>query len=551
MIIKWIKKRRDVKGSRWDVYKRHFKNFISWKDFKDKSLSYNPDLNPSTGWSFVYGHKYVMPDKLKMSEAVKVKDKEENIIQDVPYNSQLQNEWTYKYFGSDSDSKDDTPDGCWMTDDRPGGGYGKGAKGCKGPWEADYTGKKKGCIRPGSCNVTSLWMLLQYHELNNFNPSWDEFIDSSWLQSHQPSPSWLYYYIMEHFGNGKQLLRKKNDPTSAYNSVIVARPDYMQKTVNSLAEAQNSSLRARFKLNPISFNEYKQHIDAKQPLTMNSATMGHVICGIGYKIKNGQEFAVVHDPYGRKNESLRRWEKYNRCGEPDTYGKSVTYLYNRLNLRYILWIEDSQSHRPASVRNPAETHTENRDSAHKGIDFSFISELEGGCSTKGYVPDPKNSKSGVTIATGIDLGQMGKRDLKKLDITEDLKDRLNPYLNKIRWDAVYHLKRFSLNVTSDEAHSIDKAVKIPFIKQLIQRYNNASNLRFEDLPRGVQTVLASVEFQYGSMKDKTPNFWRQVINGDWQAAYENLMDFGDRYKTRRHKEASLLRKSLKEKNGYV
>ncbi len=39
------------------------------------------------------------------------------------------------------------------------------------------------------------------------------------------------------------------------------------------------------------------------------------------------------------------------------------------------------------------------------IDFKFIEKLEGSA-RKGYVPDPDNSKSGVTIACGFDIGQL-------------------------------------------------------------------------------------------------------------------------------------------------
>ena len=39
------------------------------------------------------------------------------------------------------------------------------------------------------------------------------------------------------------------------------------------------------------------------------------------------------------------------------------------------------------------------------IDFKFLSDLEGGCKLNGYVPNPKTSKSGVTIGTGFDLGK--------------------------------------------------------------------------------------------------------------------------------------------------
>ena len=42
------------------------------------------------------------------------------------------------------------------------------------------------------------------------------------------------------------------------------------------------------------------------------------------------------------------------------------------------------------------------------IDWDFILEQEG-FRLKGYVPDAKNSKSGVTIASGFDLGASQSR----------------------------------------------------------------------------------------------------------------------------------------------
>ena len=49
------------------------------------------------------------------------------------------------------------------------------------------------------------------------------------------------------------------------------------------------------------------------------------------------------------------------------------------------------------------------------IDWDFITEQEGGRILKGYLPD-KKSKSGVTIATGFDLGQRNESDLQGLSL---------------------------------------------------------------------------------------------------------------------------------------
>ncbi len=180
------------------------------------------------------------------------------------------------------------------------------------------------------------------------------------------------------------------------------------------------------------------------------------------------------------------------------------------------------------------------------IDFNFISDREGGRRTTGYVPDPEGSRSGVTIGTGIDLGQMGESDLEQFDFPSGLKDKLRPYLGIIKFEAVSLLNSMPLQVTDAEAELIDKQVKSRFLRGLERKFNDAAANRFDELPDGVQTVIASVAFQYGDLRTKTPNFWRQITTSDWQGAYSNLRNFGDKYPTRRNLEADLLQSSLKE-----
>jgi hypothetical protein len=180
------------------------------------------------------------------------------------------------------------------------------------------------------------------------------------------------------------------------------------------------------------------------------------------------------------------------------------------------------------------------------IDFNFISKIEGGRKTKGYVPDPEGRRSGVTIATGVDLGQMGENDLSRLNLSPDLKDKLRPYLGRIKFEAVSLLENLPLQITPVEAKLIDKEVKSRFVHGLERKFNQAANTAFEELPDGVQTVVASVTFQDGDLRSATPNFWCQITTGDWQGAYQNLRNFGDSYSTRRNKEADLLKASFEE-----
>ena len=59
----------------------------------------------------------------------------------------------------------------------------------------------------------------------------------------------------------------------------------------------------------------------------------------------------------------------------------------------------------------------------------------------------------------------------------------------------------------------------------------------------MQTVIASVAFQYGYLAKRCPNFWRYAITQNTQAMIRELVDFGDRYTTRRWREASYLKQA--------
>lgn len=93
------------------------------------------------------------------------------------------------------------------------------------------------------------------------------------------------------------------------------------------------------------------------------------------------------------------------------------------------------------------------------IDYAFLSQLEGGSKTTGYVPAAGVSKSGVTVATGFDLGQRNEADLKALGLPSSLIAKLKPYLGKKSKDAQDALAKAPLTITASEAAAIDKAVK--------------------------------------------------------------------------------------------
>lgn len=176
------------------------------------------------------------------------------------------------------------------------------------------------------------------------------------------------------------------------------------------------------------------------------------------------------------------------------------------------------------------------------IDWDFIGELEGKRKLKGYVPDAEGSKSGVTIATGFDLGARNLSDLAGLP--QDIIDVLTPYLG-IKGAAAADLAS-ELVVDDSQAKVIDEFSHNEAVERLSSSWESKTGTPFADLPMGKATTIASVAFQYGDLASKAPNFWEQVTTDDWDGAVANLRNFGDNYKTRRNKEAEYFQKKRLE-----
>ena len=82
------------------------------------------------------------------------------------------------------------------------------------------------------------------------------------------------------------------------------------------------------------------------------------------------------------------------------------------------------------------------------------------------------------------------------------------------------------------------------VKNLKTRWEETTKTSFDKLPKEKATVLASVAFQYGDLENQTPNFWRQTTSNQWMEAYNNLLNFGDIYESRRKREAEYLKAAL-------
>jgi len=174
------------------------------------------------------------------------------------------------------------------------------------------------------------------------------------------------------------------------------------------------------------------------------------------------------------------------------------------------------------------------------IDWTFIATLEGAGILKGYVPVPETSNSGVTIATGVDLGQIDARELDGWPIDAALKARLKPYCGLRKFAADDFLKAHPLTITRAECEQIDGYVHPRHASRVAALYDSKSSEPFARLPDRAQTVIVSVGFQYGDLPSRCPNFWRQCIARNWTGVIAELRTFGDAYGPRRRKEADYL-----------
>lgn len=196
-----------------------------------------------------------------------------------------------------------------------------------------------------------------------------------------------------------------------------------------------------------------------------------------------------------------------------------------------------------------------------GIDWDFISRMEGGQQLSGYIPEDKSGaiigKSGMTISTGWDVGQMSVDELQTSELSPEIINMAKPFVGLKGEEAARKLLSFGApTISESQALEIDEYTHGKTLDAISASYKSATGGKeFSDLTSAQQTVTASVGFQYGpkglmTKKDRITgadvptDFWGQVTEGDWSGAYENLMNYGDDYGYRREQEANVLGKDI-------
>lgn len=177
------------------------------------------------------------------------------------------------------------------------------------------------------------------------------------------------------------------------------------------------------------------------------------------------------------------------------------------------------------------------------VDWDFIEAREGNTTT-GYVPTANGAplgRSGVTVASGLDLGSHSASDIRALGLSDNLTAKLSSYAGLKGADAMAQLASAPLHISAADASDINQATHTRTLGNLVVRYDAfVGDGAFYRLPREAQTVLSSVSFQYGNLEQTTPVLWSKVINQDWSGAVRELKDFRDSYPSRRALEADLL-----------
>lgn len=248
-----------------------------------------------------------------------------------------------------------------------------------------------------------------------------------------------------------------------------------------------------------------------------------------YTVTSGDTLSEIARDYGKTVEEL---VKINGIEDKDKIkvGQKI-----KLEADFKDPTEAGTTADPVDAAEAAETFTSDN------VDFDFIADQEGEAINTAYVPqdDEGNAEgqSGVTIGTGVDLGSKNKAYFEGLN--DDIVEKIEPYFGKKRETAQNLLAIAPLELTDAEVADLDRFVKEKELTTLKDKWNEDSDTDFDDLPTNQATAVASVYYQYGQqMFDH--NYWDQTTSGDWNTARNNLMNYGDRYNSRRNREATYL-----------
>ncbi len=192
------------------------------------------------------------------------------------------------------------------------------------------------------------------------------------------------------------------------------------------------------------------------------------------------------------------------------------------------------------------------------VDFAFIASLEGDQWLRGYIPMGKGQvigQSGMTVATGFDVGQWGAKNLQDFGFSKQLIEKLKPYVGvkfkgMTRTAVIERVGKLGPvpQLTKAEADLCDAAVFGAILEDATKLWAKLARHGvppFTALPAGWQTVWLSRIYQEGAgdQRGNAYAFRDAARNGKWQAAILTLRAY-TQYSSRAQQEANLLAKEL-------
>lgn len=152
--------------------------------------------------------------------------------------------------------------------------------------------------------------------------------------------------------------------------------------------------------------------------------------------------------------------------------------------------------------------------------------------------------SGVTIATGCDLGQTNAETLRAYGLADGIIWRFEPYISRKKSAALNKLFIDPLEISEVDAVATDHAVHNGYLSRYVRpAYDKASSIPFDDLPPQAQAVIFSCCFQKGcgGVQRDWPKTWHYFVKHDWCAAANELLHGFKQYAQRRAIEGKLLK----------
>jgi len=168
---------------------------------------------------------------------------------------------------------------------------------------------------------------------------------------------------------------------------------------------------------------------------------------------------------------------------------------------------------------------------------SVLARFEGKAIARGYIPCYQGTyyggdspdkgaplgASGVTIATGVDLGQQTMKGLAVMGISASTLAILAPYIGLQKQEALKKLQSDPFTITAEQVEEIDTAVHNRYIEQAATIFGREL---FENAPKEAQAVAVSLHYQFGTPKrPDSPglaNAWANMQQGAYKEAAECL-----------------------------